>query len=182
METLVLSAAYEPVARISWQRAIMLTFGGKVEVLEEYEDRDVRSVTYSIKMPSVIRFVRGLRKRGRGVKFSRENVYARDNAKCQYCANRIPRHESTYDHVTPRSQGGKTTWENIVIACVACNQKKGGRSPQEARMKLISNPVRPKKLPDTMRLTFLWEKGMPETWKNWLRDYAYWNVELEQDL
>src|SRR5689334_23275302 len=100
METLVLSSAYEPVARISWQRAMVLLFGGKVEVLEEYEDRDIRSVTYHVKMPSVIRFVRALRKRGKGVKFSRENVYARDNGKCQYCGQKIPRHEGTYDHVT----------------------------------------------------------------------------------
>lgn len=182
METLVLSSAYEPVARISWQRAMVLLFGGKVEVLEEYEDREVRSVTYNVKMPSVIRFVRALRKRGKGVKFSRENVYARDSGKCQYCGKKIPRHEGTYDHVIPRAQGGKTTWENIVIACVPCNQKKGGRNPSEAKMKLISTPVKPKKLPETVRFTFLWEKHMPENWKNWVSDYSYWNTELEQDL
>src|SRR4051812_11836 len=111
METLVLSASYEPVARVSWQRAISLVFGGKVEVVEEYEDREVRSITFAIKMPSVVRFLKSVRGRKRAVKFSRENVYARDLGKCQYCNGKVQRHESTYDHVVPRAQGGKTQWE-----------------------------------------------------------------------
>ena len=78
MQTLVLSAGYEPVARISWQRAVTLIFQNKVEVIEEYEDRTVRSVTFEIKMPSVVRFLRALRRRCKGVKLSRENVFVRD--------------------------------------------------------------------------------------------------------
>ena len=180
-ETLVLSASYEPVARVHWQRAVTLLFGGKVEVVEEYEDREVRSVTFAIKMPAVVRFLRALRGRKRAVKFSRENVYTRDNGRCQYCSQRVPRHEATYDHVVPRAQGGRTQWENIVIACVSCNQAKGGRTPDQARMALRVAPVKPKKLPESMRLTFTFEKGMPTSWRSWLRDVTYWNGELEHD-
>ncbi|MCP3101897.1 HNH endonuclease [Myxococcus sp. K15C18031901] len=180
METLVLSQAYEPVARIPWQRAVMLIFQGKVEVVEEYEDRFVRSVTVEIRMPSVIRFVRGLRKGPKGVKFSRENVYLRDNCRCQYCGQKVSRAEATYDHVVPRAQGGRTCWENIVIACVPCNQKKGNRTPQVARMELRSTPVKPKKLSNTLRLTFMFEKGMPMTWAKFMNDVAYWHVELQE--
>lgn len=181
METLVLNPGYEPIARVGWQRAITLLFAGKVEVVDEYEDREIRSVTWSIKMPSVIRFLRALQGKKPRIRFSRENVYLRDSGRCQYCGQKIPRFDATYDHVVPRSRGGLTNWENIVIACVICNQRKGGRTPEQANMRLLTKPVRPKKLPDALRMTFTWEKGMPESWKSWLRDYAYWNTELESD-
>lgn len=180
-ETLVLSQSYEPVARVSWQRAITLIWEGKVEVVEEYEDWKVRSCTLEFKVPSVIRFLKKVFGRKRAVKFSRENVYARDSGRCQYCGRKIPRPESTYDHVIPRAQGGQTRWENIVIACVPCNQAKGGKTPEQAGMKLLSTPVKPKKLPDSIRMTFTFTKGMPEGWRTWLRDVAYWNGELEQN-
>jgi 5-methylcytosine-specific restriction endonuclease McrA len=179
METLVLSTGYEPVARVSWQRAINLLFLGKVEVVEEYEDRLVRSVTFAVKMPSVIRFLRAVRNRKRAIKFSRENVYARDHGKCQYCAQRVSRQDATYDHVVPRAQGGHTTWENVVICCFGCNQRKGGRTPTQAGMALLSTPVKPKRLPETFHLTFTYEPGMPHTWRKFLRDVAYWHGELE---
>jgi 5-methylcytosine-specific restriction endonuclease McrA len=180
METLVLSPGYQPVARVPWQRAILWLFTGKVEVIEEYEDRKIRSVTFEIKMPSVVRFLRMLRGKKRPVRFSRENVYARDRGACQYCARKVPRCESTYDHVVPKAHGGPTTWDNVVIACVPCNQKKGGRTPEQARMKLLSVPVKPAKLPQTLRMTFVFQKGMPETWRSWLRDVTYWHGELEE--
>lgn len=181
MDTLVLSASWEPVARITWQRAISLFLEGKVEVIEEYEDRYIRSVTMEFKVPSVIRFIKNVIRKRKAVKFSRENVYARDGGKCQYCLKKIPRHESTYDHVIPRAQGGITNWENIVIACVPCNQKKGGRTPEQAKMKLVTKPVRPKKLSDVAwRLTFTYDKNMPTSWRNYIRDIAYWHGELEE--
>jgi 5-methylcytosine-specific restriction endonuclease McrA len=180
MDTLVLNLGYEPVARVPWQRAVTLLFLGKVEVVEEYDDHDVRSVTFTFKMPSVVRLLRALRFRRGVLKFSRENVYARDGGKCQYCDRRVARHEATYDHVTPRARGGQTTWTNIVIACLACNQRKGGKTPEQAGMKLRCAPVKPKKLPDTFRITLTIGKGMPQSWNNWLRDYAYWNTELDE--
>jgi 5-methylcytosine-specific restriction endonuclease McrA len=181
METLVLNIGYEPIAKIPWQRAITLIWEGKVEVVEEYEDKWVRSVTIALKMPSVVRFLKMIRGRKKAIKFSRENVYARDKGKCQYCAKNVPRSSFTYDHVNPRAQGGQTVWENVVVACVPCNQKKSGRTPEQAGMKLLSKPIKPTKLPDIMHLTFTWQKGMPDQWKQWLHSVAYWHDELEND-
>ncbi len=181
MDTLVLSAWYEPVARISWQRAITLIFAGKVEVVDEYQDREIRSINFSIKMPAVVRFLRSLAGRKSGVRFSRENVYLRDQGRCQYCANKVTRLEATYDHVNPRAQGGKTSWENVVICCVPCNQRKGGRTPVQAKMALRSVPVKPKKLADTLRIRVAFSDSMPQSWRTWLRDFAYWNDELDTE-
>src|SRR5512141_1379614 len=173
MDTLVLSHAYVPVARVGWKRAVTLLFEGKVEVIEEYEDRTVRSVTLEFKVPSIIRFLRKIRDRKRAVKFSRENVYARDHGCCQYCGNRVLRPEATYDHVIPRSQGGHTRWENVVICCTPCNQRKGGRTPAQAGMQLRSVPVKPKSLPETLRLTFLFDRNAPPSWHQFAQSYAY---------
>ncbi len=181
MDTLVLSAWYEPVARISWQRAITLLFAGKVEVVDEYQDRHIRSLHYSIKMPAVVRFLRALTRRKQGVRFSRENVYLRDQGRCQYCMRSIVRAAATYDHVTPRAHGGRTSWENVVIACVACNQKKGGRTPTQARMALRVLPVKPKKIADVQRIRIPIGAGMPQSWRTWLRDFSYWNGALDVD-
>ena len=180
METLVLNPGYEPVARVPWQRAITLLFLGKVEVVEEYADREVRSVTFVVKMPSIVRLLRALRRARKAVKFSRENVYARDHGRCQYCGARVRRDEITYDHVVPRALGGKTTWENIVTACVACNQKKGGKTPEQAGMTLRCPPVKPKKLPEVFRITLTFTQGMPEGWRAFLTSYSYWHGELEE--
>ncbi len=179
MDTLVLDRTYRPVAIVSWQRAVTLLFEGKIEVIETYEDWTVRSVTLELKVPSIVRFMRAIRGKKRGIKFSRQNVYARDKGRCQYCGVPVSRMEATYDHVVPRAQGGQTVWENIVIACVGCNQKKGGRRPAEAGMRLLSTPVKPTSLPDTFRLTLAWQTGMPQSWVSWLRSVAYWNGELQ---
>lgn len=179
MDTLVLDITFTPVARVSWQRAITLLWEGKVEVVEEYEDRTVRSVTLEFRVPAVIRFLRAIRGKRKGVRFSRENVYMRDRGRCQYCAQAVPRHDFTYDHVIPRAHGGHTAWENVVVSCTPCNRRKGGRTPAQAGMTLVHAPVRPKSLPDIVRLTFTWQKGMPEPWKQWLYSVAYWNAELE---
>src|SRR3982751_1162204 len=108
MDTLVLDPGYTPVARISWTRALTLLWSGKVEVVEEYNDWTVRSMTLEVKVPAVVRFLRGMRGKRRMVRFSRENVYARDTGRCQYCGVKVARPEATYDHVNPRSQGGLT--------------------------------------------------------------------------
>lgn len=178
METLVLDTSYVPVARVHWQRALTLLFMGKVEVVEEYEDREIRSVTMAIKMPSIIRFLRAMRSKKKAIKFSKENIYVRDSGKCQYCGNKISRAEMTYDHVVPRAQGGKTEWTNIVVSCNPCNQKKRNQTPAQAGMKLLTIPVRPKKLPEHATFTLTWRKNDPPSWKDWLASYHYWNDEL----
>ena len=196
-EVLVLSQSYEPVDRIDWQRAITLLYEGKVEVVSEYDDRVVHSVTVEFKVPSIVRFLKRTPNRKRGIRFSRNSVFARDHGKCQYCSNTVARAEATYDHVTPRVQDGRTRWENVVICCKKCNQQKGGRTPQQARMRLQpcdvpdcqnhggQTPKKPKKLPDSMLLTFSWNKGMPDSWRGYLRDAAasvqYWHGALDED-
>lgn len=179
METLILSAAYEPMEIVSWQRAMTLYFMNKVEIVEEYDDKAIRTVAIELKMPSIVRFVRAMKNR-RAIKFSRQNVWARDKGRCQYCNVKTPRHEATYDHVLPRAQGGLTRWENVVIACVTCNQKKGNRTPEQARMKLLSIPVKPSNLPNGVGMTVTYMKGMPLTWTQFLVDRSYWDGELEK--
>ena len=180
METLVLDTSYIPVARVHWQRAVTLLFLGKVEVVEEYDNDHIRSVTFSIKVPSIVRFVRAMKSKKKAIKFSRENVYTRDSGKCQYCGHKVPRPEATYDHFLPRAQGGLTELTNIVIACMDCNQRKGNRTPEQAKMKLLTIPVRPKKLPEHMHITVQWRKGDPVSWKDWLASHHYWNDALEE--
>lgn len=179
-DTLVLSQSFEPVGHIDWQRAITLLYEKKVEVVENYDDWKVRSVSLEMHVPLVIRHITGMKRRKRAVKFSRENVYNRDKGHCQYCGIFVPRDSFTYDHVIPRVQGGHTRWENVVICCTPCNQKKGGKRPEEAGMKLLSVPVRPKSIPG-IQMTLRYHNGMPEAWKKWIRDTAYWNVELDED-
>ena len=168
---LLLNITYEPLRIINWKKAITLLLLGKVEVLEEYS-REIRSVSFTIKLPSVVRLLRMVRKPKSPVKFSRQNIYARDKYRCQYCGEKFSSEELTYDHVIPRSRGGKTEWENIVTCCVDCNRRKGGKTPSEAGMKLIRKPVKPNWVP-ALRITIGFRE-VPQSW----RDYLYWNVEL----
>ncbi len=171
--TLVLDQGYQPLRIISWQRAVTMLFEGKVEVVEEY-DEDIRSVSITIKMPAVVRLLRAIRGRKKAVKFSRINVMTRDGFRCQYCGLRLPMSKLNYDHVIPRSQGGKTVWENIVTACYPCNDRKGNRTPEQARMRLRKRPVKPKSLP--IVAFRLHTDSIPDAWASWI----YWQGELEE--
>jgi 5-methylcytosine-specific restriction endonuclease McrA len=175
-QTLLLNATYEPLRVVHWQKAITLWAQGKVEIVAVY-DREVRSVSFSIKLPSVIRLLRRIRVRrvAEYVPFSRANIYARDNHSCQYCGLGFPTGELTFDHVTPVAQGGRKDWENIVTCCITCNRKKGGRTPDQAGMRLKRVARRPDKAP-AIRITF-GLRDAPDSW----RDYVYWNVELDDD-
>lgn len=168
---LLLNISYEPLKIINWKKAITLLFLGKVEVIEEY-GREIHSVSFTIKLPSVVRLLQMVKRPKSPVKFSRQNIYSRDRYQCQYCGAKHSSEELTYDHVIPKSRGGKTRWENIVTCCVECNRKKGGRTPDEASMALIREPARPTWVP-AIRITIGFHK-VPESW----RDYLYWNVEL----
>ncbi len=151
-QTLVLNATYEPLGVVSWQRAMTLLYQGKVEVVANYE-RFVRGVKAHVPLPSVLRLLRHVRLRRifSEVPFSRANVYARDEHRCQYCARRFSVQRLSLDHVMPRSRGGPDTWENVVCACLTCNVRKGGRTPLEAGMRLLNEPVRPKRSPMVSR-------------------------------
>jgi 5-methylcytosine-specific restriction endonuclease McrA len=170
-QVLLLNITYEPLRVINWKKAITLLCLGKVEVIEEYS-HEIHAISFTVKLPSVVRLLHLVRRPNGPVKFSRQNIYARDRYKCQYCGDRFSTEELTYDHILPRSRGGKTAWENIVTCCIDCNRKKGGRTPGEARMKLIRKPCCPKWIP-SIRITVGF-KEVPESW----RDYLYWNVEL----
>lgn len=172
--TLLLNATYEPLKVVDWRRAIKLWCQGKVEVLSVY-DREVRSVSLTVKLPSVIRLLDyiTIKRHFNLVPFSRGNIYARDDHVCQYCGRGFPADQLTFDHVVPVRYGGRKDWENIVTACVACNRRKGGRTPAEAGMRVIRPPRRPVR-PATVRIAV----GLRDTPASW-RDYLYWNVELD---
>ena len=173
--TLLLNSTYEPLKVITWQHAITLLWLGKVEVIRTY-DRDVRSVTFKIRMPAVVRLLRFIRRKRPQVSFSRRNLFARDHNSCQYCGTKHEPPELTYDHVTPRSMGGRTDWANIVTCCIACNRRKGGRTPDQAGMRLLRAPRRPEKLPGVVTIT-IGLTNAPDAW----RDFLYWNVQLDED-
>lgn len=141
----------------------------------EREEHDwVRTVRYEIAVPRIIRLFGYDRLPVQRVKLNRRNLFARDRNQCQYCGHHFPTSELTLDHVTPRTQGGGDTWENLVCACVPCNARKGGRTPQQARVKLIRKPIKPKRNPlITLRLG----SDKYRSWKAFL-DEAYWSVEL----
>lgn len=166
METLILTQGYIPHRIVGWQKAITMLIIGKVEVVETY-DEVIRSVSLSLRMPAVVRLTRGVRHREPSVRFSRINVLTRDGFRCQYCGEKRLARELTFDHVIPRSQGGPTSWTNIVTACRPCNGEKGNRTPEQAGMKLLSRPVRPKAIPlGASRLDV--GRELPDAWKSWV--------------
>lgn len=134
----------------------------------------VRTVRFEVAVPKVIRLLGYDRLPQQRVKLNRRNLFARDRNRCQYCGRHFPTSELSIDHVVPRSQGGEDSWENLVCSCVRCNAKKGGRTPEQAHMKLRKKPVRPRRNP-LVSLRLGNEKY--ESWKTFL-DNAYWSVEL----
>jgi 5-methylcytosine-specific restriction endonuclease McrA len=178
-QALLLNASYEPLKVVDWRKAMTLWCQGKVEVIAHHE-REIRTVTVSFRLPSVIRLLRFVRIKRRFdyVPFSRANIYARDNHSCQYCSRPFPTADLTFDHVVPVAQGGRKDWENIVTCCVTCNRKKGGRTPAEAGMRLQRAPRRPDSVPTTRWVHIKFGvRDAPDSW----RDYLYWNVELEDE-
>jgi 5-methylcytosine-specific restriction endonuclease McrA len=197
---LVLNRSYLAVHVVNVRRAIGLVFRDLAEIIhledgqyanydfeswrevselrskyKEPDDDWVRSVNFELQVPRVIRLLFYERLPKQTVRFNRRNIFARDGNRCQYCGKRFPTTELSLDHVVPRSRGGDTTWENIVCACVRCNVKKGGRTPQEANMKLVRLPHKPKRSP---QLTIKLGNPKYESWKSFV-DNAYWSVDLK---
>jgi 5-methylcytosine-specific restriction endonuclease McrA len=168
---LVLNASFEPLQIVSWQKAMQLLFQGKVEVIEE-STQEVRTVSLTLKVPSVLRLLQYIptKRKRQMVRFSRSNVFLRDQSHCQYCGNQFPKSHLTLDHVKPVVMGGRKTWDNIVTACKSCNQRKGGRTPQQAGMSLIRSPRAPDWLP-LATLTFGIQVA-PERWQFYLSFHA----------
>ncbi len=139
------------------------------------DDDWIRAVNFEIQVPRVVRLLHYDRLPKQTIRFNRRNIFARDNNRCQYCGKKFPTSELSLDHIVPRSRNGDTSWENVVCSCVKCNVRKGGRTPQEANMHLIKQPVKPKRSPLlSMKL------GNPkyQSWKSFL-DHAYWSVDLK---
>lgn len=199
MSVLVLNRSFVAVHVTNVRRALVLLFRELAEVIHIEEGRFaahdleswralsalrsrfpaadddwVRGVGFDLRAPRVIRLVACDRGPRQGLRFNRRNVFARDGNQCQYCGKTFPTSELSLDHVVPRSRGGITSWENIVCACVACNVRKGGRTPHEARMQLIRQPVKPRRSP---LLTIKLGNPKYETWRSFV-DSAYWSVDL----
>jgi 5-methylcytosine-specific restriction endonuclease McrA len=164
--TLLLNSTYEPLRVIAWQRAVTMLYLGKVEVVESYETV-LRALAVTLRMPSVIRLRRFVRRRRVRIALSRRNVFFRDGHQCQYCGTNLPLRELTCDHVTPRSQGGGSSWENLVTACGPCNRRKGGRTPEQARMELYRKPGPPEYLP-VMPSVEIGAANLPARWRLYL--------------
>lgn len=197
---LVLNSHYLAMRVINVRRAFSLLFRNLAEVIHiedgEYLSYDfadwcevsqfkktfepdehdwIRTVRFDIVVPRIIRLNLFDRLPKQEVKFNRRNIYARDGNRCQYCGKKHPTTELSLDHVVPRSRGGQSTWENIVCCCLKCNIRKGGRTPEEAHMKLQTVPRKPRRNPV---ISIKLADGRYASWKQFL-DNAYWSVELK---
>ncbi len=192
---LVLNKSFHPVAVTRAGRAFGLLFSGAARALDaefrsfdfaswaelahEQTDDLIHTPRMVIKVPRVVVLQAYDRMPRTQVRFSRQNIYLRDGFTCQYCGKTLPRSHLNLDHVKPRSQGGRTSWENVVCSCVRCNLEKGGRSPAQAGLRLKTEPKRPS-----------WSMLAPRMGKVPYREWlpfldpttaAYWNTELLDD-
>jgi 5-methylcytosine-specific restriction endonuclease McrA len=193
-KVLVLNRSYLPVHITSVRRALSLLYQDIAHAVDaQYRTFDFDSwadlaaeedriglVNRAIRVPRVILLLAYDRVPRRYVRFSRHNIYTRDQNCCQYCGRQFPRAELNLDHVVPRSKGGKSVWENVVCSCHRCNRLKGGRTPAEAGLRLVRPPYRPQWTP------FMTEAFSLRRYKEWLPflsavDAAYWNTELVEE-
>ncbi len=165
--------SYFPLSVWSWQETVKAVFLERVNIVSEY-DLTVRSPSIQMRLPSVISlkdYIHTVRRPA----FTRFNVFLRDRFLCQYCGHGFATPDLTFDHIVPRSRGGRTTWDNVVTACTTCNLRKGNRLPRESGLFPRARPQRP----TTYELQ---ENGrafppnyLHESW----RDFLYWDSELE---
>jgi 5-methylcytosine-specific restriction endonuclease McrA len=195
---LVLNRLWQAVNICSVKRALTLLFEGRAQVVFDLggtlrtfsfnewhdfsqrkpHDESIHTISFRIRVPKVILLAVFDRLPKKEVKFTRHNVFERDQNTCQYCGRRFERKDLNLDHIIPRDRGGPTTWENIVCSCVPCNTRKANRTPTEAGIKLIRKPKRPKWRP-FVQVNLNGIKD--DSWKQFI-DIAYWNVELGEEL
>jgi 5-methylcytosine-specific restriction endonuclease McrA len=137
---LVLNLDHSPVAVVTVQKAIVLTFLDKASSLSFYETLVVRTVSREFRYPAVVRLNQYKNIPYKGVLLNRANLFRRDSNECQYCGSKK---QLTIDHIIPRSKGGKTNWTNLITACHRCNVVKGDKTPEQAGMQMKSEPFRP---------------------------------------
>jgi 5-methylcytosine-specific restriction endonuclease McrA len=188
--TLVLNRNWQPVNVATVERALVMLWNESARVVDPsdfrlYDWADwsqlrpsegelfVQAVRMRLRVPEVITLTGYDRLPTAAVAFSRRNVFKRDHYACQYCGVQPGTEELSIDHVTPRSHGGTSTWQNCVLACVACNKRKADRTPQQAGMKLRRPPIRP-----TWKPHFAAHRVRIASWAKFISE-AYWNVELE---
>lgn len=196
-KVLVLNKGWNPIGVVPLERAMCLIVGTykdgepKARILDATQDFKlftwedwsklkageeesvIRGVKQNYRIPEIILLARYNRMPQQRIQFSRRTIYRRDNNQCQYCGKRPGTSELSIDHISPRSQGGLTTWENCVLACTDCNRKKADRTPEQCGMKLLRKPYKPK---------FTLYKGeyRCKSWES-LLGAAYWEVELQHD-
>ena len=165
--------SYFPLSLWSWRDAVKSVFLERVNVVSEY-DMFVHSPSLTMPLPSVIS-LKDYVPMTRQPAFTRFNVFLRDRFSCQYCATSLPAERLTFDHIVPRSRGGRTVWNNVVAACESCNLRKGQRLPRESGIYPVRSPRRPTnfELQENGR-------GFPPNYlhQSWC-DFLYWDTELE---
>lgn len=166
MYTLVLNATNEVMKIVSWKRAVMWVLLDKVDVIEEYEQY-IHSISTKVKIPSVVKYKKFIHSKHRAIKFSRINVYARDNFTCGYCKKIMLRQDCTLDHIIPKSRGGPSSWYNCVACCSKCNLQKANKTLKEAGMILKIDPRQPKYSESFYLAMRLKTVTMPKTWENY---------------
>lgn len=192
---LVLNRSFSPIQITSIKRAICLVFKGLAYFVDEnYQKYDFNSwaelsikneneriqlTSFSIRLPRVVILNFYDKLPQAFVRLCRENIYLRDKNTCQYCSKRFNRSELNIDHVVPISQGGETSWQNLVCSCVPCNQKKGGRTPEQARMPLLKKPSAPH---HSLFMHVLPRENLFDAWHIYMNplDFAYWRLELKR--
>ena len=189
--TLVLNRNWQPVNVAAVSRALVLLWNESARVVDPADyrlytwtdwselrpadgERFIQAVRLRLRVPEVIVLADYDRLPSAAVSFSRRNVFKRDHWSCQYCGCQPGGEELTIDHVIPRSQGGTSTWDNCVLACIACNKHKADRTPREAGMKLRKEPVRP-----TWKPIYARNAVRIESWSKFISE-TYWNVPLEK--
>ena len=190
---LVLNKHYQPIHVTTVRRAFSLLYQGAAKAVDhqyqlfdflswaalssQLHDDSIGTIRARIRVPRVILLQACASLPRRRVRFSRLNIYLRDSNTCQYCGRTLPRDGLNLDHVSPRTQGGITSWENVVCCCIRCNLKKGGRTPEQAGMRLLRRPFKPRWSPLIQRGL---RPGILAQWRPFISeaDAAYWNTEL----
>ena len=197
---LVLNRLWQAVNVCTVERALSLLFIGHAAVVHQDADNNfntfsfsewrhftdaagyaeadaVRTISVRIRIPRIILLLFFDRMPSKEVKFTRQNVFERDKNTCQYCGGKFERKDLNIDHVVPRQHGGLTTWTNVVCSCIDCNSRKANRTPEEAGMRLVRRPKKPRWRPF---LEIQFARSHDHSWRHFL-DLAYWNVELGEE-
>jgi len=193
---LVLNRSWVAVHVVGIRRAVSLVYRGLARVVNPVDfstydfdswrdasgrakidaDRCIHTVSFRLLIPEVIQLCLFNGRVTQKVKFSRRNIFERDGYTCQYCARRLPTPKLTLDHIVPRSRGGHSTWENIVVACIGCNDRKANRLPAEAGLRLIRRPTHPQW---ANQVAVRLRRFPRPSWERFL-ETAYWETELKE--